>query len=170
VNLSIKRHELEDYVESELLKIAETLIGPAEDDLQAAKDYFPFYFGGVFPTLGVAVTRTQGQSRSLDKRDRPGMLIAEVKIYRPCLPNMYYRNERQPLMRDEDKTGPAKRITRRIRGLFLEAVFASSSLGPYIGAPESGGSSRDQAGNPVTEESNESILWVDTSTLPINVP
>lgn len=162
-----RRHELEEFVEGELLEIAESLVGPTDEDLKAAKDYFPVFFGGTFPTLGLAVTRTQAQSRSMDKRDRPGILVAEVKIFHPALPNMAYRTS--PLQRGEDKTGPAKRLTRRLRGLFLEAVFAAP-IGKYIDALDSRGSSKDELGAPVAEETYKSILWVDLTELRVNVP
>lgn len=162
---ALKRHELEDYVEAQLLEIAKSLIptSPAKEDLKAARDYFPSFFGGLYPTLGLGVTRTQDRSRYAERPDRPGLLICEVKIYYPCLP------VRGAQHRQDDRSGPAKRITRTIRGLFLEAVFASSAeLGRYIEVPDSRGASIDEVGNAVTDERGMEILWIDTSELRIS--
>lgn len=163
----LKRHELEDYAEEGLIEIAQTLIPPEpeEEDLKAAKDFFPSFFGGLFPTLGLAVMRTQGRSRYADKRDRPGLLIAQVLIYHPCLPMRGAKHAQ------DDRTGKAKRITRRIRGRFLEAVFASSEFGPYIEVAESRGSPFDETGTPITEElgrNDRQILWADGTELHIS--
>ncbi len=157
---SLRRHELEDYVESFLTEIAEVLV-QSDEDLQAAKDYHPSYFGGEFPTLGISVARTRDTSRYADQPSRPGRLIVEVKIYQPCLP------VRGAEHRHDDRTGPAKRTTRRIRGLFLEAVIASS-IGQHVEVVESRGGSIDGVGNAVTDERGRDILWIDYSELHVS--
>lgn len=161
---TLQRHELEDYIESALLELAESLVDTSQEELKSAKDFFPVFFGGEFPALGLAVTRSQGHSTYMDKRKRPGQLIVEVRIYHPCLPGPYRDPERNPIRRDEDRTGYAKRLTRHIRGLFLEKLFATQ-LGQHVQVIESRGASMDQAGNAVTEESGRSILWIDTTIL-----
>lgn len=161
----LKRHELEDSVEAQLLGIAGSLIGPGKEDLQAAKDFFPSFFGGLFPALGVAVTRTQGVSEYMDKPDRPGLLVCGVEIYYPSMP---YRGAQS---RQEDRTGPAKRITRRIRGLFLEELFASP-LGAYSTVMDSRGGDRNEVGMSRTDRDRRDpgaqILWIDATELHVS--
>lgn len=160
---TLQRHELEDEIERLLLEMAVSLIPaePAKEDLKAAHDYFPSFFGGLYPTLGLAITRTQGASRYADKPARPGLLIGEVRIYYPCLPI------RGAQHRQDDRTGPAKHITRQIRGLFLEKVLASP-LGRYIEVPDSRGDAVDEVGNAVTDERGTEILWIDRTELRIS--
>lgn len=160
---TLKRHELEDRVEDVLLEIAESLVpaAPEKEDLKAARKYHPTFFGGLFPTLGLAVTRTQGSSAYVDKPDRPGLLVVEVKIYYPCMPVMGAQS------RQDDRTGPAKRITRRMRGLFLEKVFASP-LGAYVEVVETRGGSVDEVGNAVTDERGREILFIDRTQMSVS--
>ncbi len=160
---TLQRSELEDEVERQLLEVAETLVlaSPGKEDLKAARDYHPSFFGGHFPTLGFAVTRTQGVSQYVDKPARPGLLIVEAKVYYPCLP------VRGAEHLQDDRTGPAKRITRRIRGEFLEAIFASP-LGRYAEVIESRGGSIDEVGNAVTDERGRDILWIDRTEMHVS--
>jgi hypothetical protein len=163
VDPSLARHELEDHLEEQLQEIAESLIPeePESEDLKVAKGYHPTFFGGKFPTLGVSVSRTTDMSRYVDQPARPGLLIVEAKIYEPCLP-VRGANHAQ-----DDRTGSAKKKTRRIRSLFIEAVYASSLRG-YIALVESRGGSIDSAGNAVTDERGQEILWIDTTEIHVS--
>lgn len=161
----LKRHELEDYVEAQLLEIAESLIpdAPGEEDLKAAKDYFPGFFGGKFPHLGLGVTRTQGRSAIKSRPERPGLLIAEVRIFHPCLPVRGVQSAQ------DDRTGPAKHITRHLRGLFLEKLLVTS-LGRYIEAADSRGGWIDEVGGTIEAdyERDKWMIWTDLTELRIS--
>lgn len=166
---SLKRYELEDYVEARLLEIAEGLISasPGSDDLKAATNSFPEHFGGMFPHLGLAVVRTQGVSRLADKPTWPGLLSVEVRIYHPCLP---YRGGAK-LSSEDDRTGPARRITRRLRGMFLERLIISSLGSQLVEFPDSRGGWIDELGSTITTEYDRATwhLWIDRTDLPIRV-
>lgn len=160
------RDEIEALAEADLLKVAKSLVPvtPGANDPKAAQDYQPYFFGGLFPTIGVAVIRSRGASRYADKRDRPGVLIAEVMVYQPCLP------ARGAATKQDDRTGPAKRNTRRVRGLFLKALFAETSpLAPHVTVIESRGGAYDDVGTPVFDEGGRNILWTDRTELEIAI-
>lgn len=163
MHTSLKRYELEDYVEAQLLEIAESLIpdSPGSDDLKAAKDYFPEFFGGAFPHLGLSVVRTAGESKFFDKPEWPGLLVAEVRIYEPCLP---VRGADHP---QDDRIKSARRITRQLRALFLEKLIVSSFGRHCVGVPDSRGGWIDEVGNPTREEQGKWFLWTDLTQLPI---
>lgn len=166
MDFSLKRYELEDYVEAQLLEIAESLIpdSPGSDDLKAATDSFPEHFGGKFPHLGLAVVRTQG-SRPGDKPTWPASLSVEVRIYHPCLP---YNGAKNPT---DDRTGPARRITRRLRGMFLEELILSRFGRQPVEAPDSRGGWIDELGRTAEAEYNRATwhLWIDRTDLLIKV-
>ena len=167
--IDIARHEIEALAEAELLKIAESLVPevPGDDDSEApkfARDYQPYFFGGQFPAIGVDVIRSEGASQYVDSPDRPAGLIAQVMIYQEAL------SVRVGQSQQDDRTGPAKKNTRRIRGLFLEALFDERNpLSERTRVVESRGGSYDDVGNPVMDERGQSLLWVDRSELEIAV-
>ncbi len=162
--MNLKRHEMEEACEADLLQIAQSMIlaAPGTEDLKAARDYFPSFFGGLFPALGLAIERTEGESRFVDKPQRPGLLRGRIIVYYPSMP-VRGANSMQ-----DDRTGPAKRITRRIRGEFIEKVFASK-LGSVFRVVESRGSDRDEIGNARADERGQSILWLDTTAFEVSV-
>ena len=165
-SIDIARHEIEALAEAELLKIAQGLVPdtPGDDDLKFARDYQPYFFGGAFPATGVDVIRSEGASNYVDAPDRPGVLIAQVMIYQEAL------SVRVGQSKQDDRTGPAKKNTRRIRGLFLEALFDERNpLCERTRVIESRGGSYDDVGNPVMDERGNTILWVDRSELQIAV-
>lgn len=164
--LDIARHEIEALAEAELLKIAESLVPeiPGDDDPKFARDYQPYFFGGKFPAIGVDVVRSEGASQYMDAPDRPGSLVAQVMIYQPALP------VRGSQTAQDDRTGPAKKNTRRIRGQFMAALFDERS--PFFERTrvvESRGGSYDDVGTPIMDERGNNILWVDRSELQISV-
>lgn len=162
--LNLEREELEEFVEAKLVEIAETLIPhePGEEDLKAAYDYLPQFFGGEFPTLGLTVMRTEGHSAVQSKPHRPGLLGVYVMIYEPCMP---FKGALTP---QQDRTGPAKRLTRRIRGRFLKEVMNSSIFRGATEIRQSRASPYDEAGNPIADEigrDDRSLLWADRTEL-----
>lgn len=164
--IDIARHEIEALTEAELLKIAGGLVpvSPTDDDPKFARDYQPYFFGGKFPAIGVDVVRSEGASRYVDVPDRPGSLVAQVMIYQPALP------VRGSQTAQDDRTGPAKKNTRRIRGLFMATLFDERNpLSSRTTVVESRGGSYDDVGNPVMDERGNNILWVDRSELQIAV-
>lgn len=166
MDTSLKRYELEDYVETQLLEIAESMMFAGPETLQAATNSFPEHFGGKFPHLGLAVVRTQGSPENLvDKPEWPGLFLVEVRIYHPCLP---FRGASKP---EDDRTGPARRITRRLRGMFLEDLILSRFGRHHVGLPDSRGGWIDELGGTITAEYDRKTwhLWVDRTDLPINL-
>lgn len=164
--IDIARNEIEALAEAELLKIAENLVPetPTDEDPKFARDYQPYFFGGSFPAIGVDVIRSEGASQYQDAPDRPGLVTAQVMIYQPALPN------RNTIGHSDDRTGPAKRNTRRIRGLFLAALFDERNpLSERTRVVESRGSSTDDVGTQIVDERGQNILWVDRSELEIAV-
>ena len=164
IYMGLKRHEMEEAAEVDLLAVAETMIpdSPGSEDLKAARDYFPSFFGKLFPTLGLAVERTEGESRYADKPQRPGLLRGRIITYYPAMP------ARGAQTRQDDRTGKAKKITRRVRGEFLEKVFASK-LGPYFRVVESRGGTIDEIGLSLADERGESTLFLDRTEFEIHV-
>lgn len=161
MKLSLKRHELEDFVEDRLAAIAGTLVGEGNDDLKAAYDYHPTFFGGDFPALGVSVMSTRGKSGIQDKPDRPGEILVEVHVYEPSIP------VRGVQSLDQDRTSRAKKLTRKIRGEFLARVFEDHEIAPFVEVMESRGGDRDEIGQSRTDETERDILWIDRSDLVI---
>lgn len=164
--IDIARHEIEALAEEKLLEIAKSLVlgTPTDDDPKFARDYQPYFFGGKFPAIGVDVVRSEGPSQYMDAPDRPAQLVAQVMIYQPALP------VRGSQTAQDDRTGVAKRNTRRIRGLFLAALFDERNpLSERTTVVESRGGSYDDVGNPVMDERGNNILWVDRSELHIAV-
>lgn len=157
----MKRHELEEYVEERLKAIADALVA-GDSELVSAFDYHPSFFGGRFPALGVSVGSTRGSVGMQDRPDRPREISAEVHVYEPCIP------VRGAYSFDEDKTSRAKRLTRRIRGEFLTAVFDDAALSPFVEVSESRGGDRDEVGMSNTDGAEgRDILWIDRTDLVI---
>lgn len=169
MDTSLKRYELEDYVEAQLLDIAESLIpiSPGKEELKAATASFPEFFGGKFPHLGLRVARTDGESRLADKPQWPGRLIVQVRIYYPCLPKR--ASQKEGLKASEDQTALAGQVTRHVRGQFLEKLILSSFGRHHVGIPDSRGDWIDELGGLKSEERGQWYLWTDLTELPITL-
>lgn len=166
------REDIEAEAEAALLAVAESLVGdpqgtsgsPGKDAPKFARDYQPYFFGGKFPAIGVDVVRSEGDSRYADMPHLPGTLVAQVMVYQPALPARGAHNAK------DDRTGPAKRNTRRIRGLFLAALFDERQpLSDHVRVVESRGGSYDDVGNPVFDERAQNLLFVDRTELEIRI-
>lgn len=157
--MGLKRHEMEAALEADLLSIAEPLIpeDPEEGDLKVARDYFPGFFGGVFPCLSAVVDTAEGVSVLVDQPDRPAVLTGRVIVFERSIPSLGVMGI------DDDNTGPAKRKTRRIRGEFLNLVFKNMKIGPYFSVLRTRAGDSNEVGNVVLEEGgqNANILWLD---------
>lgn len=165
MDVSLRRHEIEDYIEAQLIEIAESLIpdSPGQADLKAATTSFPEFFGGQFPHLGLRVVRTDGESKFADKPQWPGRFMVHVKIHYPCLP------KRGAQKASEDQTAIAGQVTRHIRGQFLEKVISSRFGQQHVGIPDSRGDWIDEIGGLKTEERGQWYLWTDLTELPLTL-
>lgn len=162
--MDLRRWQMEEAAEADLLAIAAGMIPdePGADDLKAARDYLPTYFGGLFPNLGLVIDRTEGESRYADKPDRPGLLVGRMVVFYPSMP------ARGAAVMQDDRTGYAKRLTRRVRGQFIERIY-SSKLAPYFTVRNSRGGDQDELGRARTDEKGQSILWLDQTEFEITV-
>lgn len=163
--LGVKRHEIEEAIEHDLLKVAEAMIpdSPGEGDLHLARPYFPSFFGGQFPAVGLAVERTEGESRSRDKPDLPAVVRGRIIFYHPSLP------VRGADTLQDDRTGEAKSLTRRLRGEFIERVFKDSKIGRKFRVVESLAADRDPVGNAQADERGRDILWRDQTSFEVDI-
>lgn len=161
---NMERWDIENAAEEILVGIARDgiLASPQEDDLKRAEDYLPSFFGGRFPTLGLQVIRTFGESRYKDKPHLPEAVEVEVVLYDPCLP---VRGAEHP---QDDRTGSAKRRTRSLRGKFLSAIY-DSKLGPNTTVIESRAGNRNEVGLALTDERGLDILWLDRTLLELRI-
>jgi hypothetical protein len=165
------RWGLEEAVEAYLLEIAEGLIpaDPGREDLKVARDYLPQWYGGLFPNLGLQVTRSRGESPLRDKPHLPGRLDVVVMIYEPSLPAVSSQSVTRGsgagsrAFEKEDRTGPAKFLTRRIRNEFIDALFASD-LASFVRDLDSQGGNQDAIGMPLMDDQERNVLWFDQTT------
>lgn len=163
--LGRKREEVEEAVEADILAVALAMIpdDPGEEDLKLARDYFPVYFGGLFPALGVSVERTEGESKYRDKPHLPALVRGRIIIYYPSLPA-----GGMSTMQD-DRTGKAKKITRRLRGQLIERIYSDSRVGRNFVVVDSLASDRDAVGNAQADERGKDILWKDQTQFVVEV-
>ena len=171
----VRRADVEPMYEEMLVGLVRELVVPEppqgqpdtrkDEDLRHAEAFFPGFFGGEFPTAGIAVTTARGENEALDKRHLPDVLGGELRVYYPSQPI------RGAGSRQEDLTGEAKRVTRVVRNRILEKLMGSK-LGPFLYVAESAGGDRNAVGIAQAEEPsrrNRHILWVDRTEFEIKV-
>lgn len=168
----VKRSDVEPLYEEMLVGLARELVpetidaSTPEAALRKASDFFPGWFGGVFPQAGIAITRSIGENAARDKRHLPEAVAGELRIYYPSFP---LKGANSP---QEDLGGKAKRITREVRSGILDRIM-ESKIGPFVAVLESAGGDRNAAGIAQATEPvpgrTPYIVWVDRTIFEITV-
>lgn len=159
--LNLGRAELENQLEDDFKRFAESVIGDHPDELKKANDFNPAFFSGLFPHMGIEVVNTSGRSRVRDKPNRPGQVSLTLYIYDAAMPQRGARS------RDQDRTSRAKKRCRLIREQILEEMYKTPGFAAAAEVRETRSSIYNDFGFPMLDVAGSNILWVDRTDIVI---